>query len=441
MPEAIPTSHFFNYECAEMPGRRRLHIISYERDSMPDGVSVSISVNFGSTHLSCIDSSGEVRKFPVGMAHFMEHFLFWLHFDDVLLPMTYKYYNDPNAVVTYDRTIWFQKNAYVAKSKTGKRSKAESVCNIVQSLLSVLTGEYQESKVESLILKTKNDVENEIGYRNSDLTYRMQPKLLSALYREDPIRYDVLGTPESLADIDLGHVDLAMKLIRANIQSITVMGSQLSDSFITKIKETVLDLLPEHSSTATIRPISPKIESMDVNAVSDRVLRFQGDGSYVLLGIKLLPLQKAFPARDKFKRLFLMTHLAMNYLQPSVQGIISPHARTYFFHGYTEDSFFFWDKRDLQDYMAQMKEDAAERLRNYKRRFDVQIEFAMEKLLSNPYRLMKLCHTADLYDCRLTELTDVFETLSPIDVDQLVNELYETDKNVSMVYTTSIEAF
>ncbi|HEX7333643.1 MAG TPA: hypothetical protein VF290_19235 [Pyrinomonadaceae bacterium] len=441
MPMPIQISGFFNYDCTETQDGKRLHIISYKHDWTPGVVSVSIAVNFGSTHLSCIDSFGEVKTFPVGMAHFMEHFLFWLHFDDVLLPLVYKYYHDPNAVVTYDRTIWFQKKAWVAESDIDERPNAESVCNIVQSLLSVLTAECRESKIASLIEKTKNDVENEIGERNSDLTYRMRSKLMSALYREDPVRYDILGTAESLGEIELGHVDLAMKLIRANIESVTVLGYRLSDSFIAKIKETVLALLLKHSPAATIRPILPKIELMDVNAVNDRTWNYYGDSSNVLLGIKLLPLQKGFPAREDFKRMYLMSHLAMNHMQPPVRGIISPHARAYFMQGYIEDGFFFWDKRDLLNYMAQLKDAVAQRLRSYQRNFDAQAKHAMEKLLSNPYRLLKLCHAADLSKCGLTELTDVFEALCPRDVEQLVSELYETDRNMSMIYTTGVEDF
>lgn len=432
-------SSFFNYDYTETQNGKRLHLISHEHDFSPAIVSVSIAVNFGSTHLSFIDNFGAVKNFPVGMAHFMEHFLFWLHFDDVLLPLTYKYYRDPNAVVTYDRTIWFQKKAWVAESDNDKRPDAESVCNIVRSLLTVLTAECPEAKAASLMEKAKNDVKNEIGERNSDLKYRMQTKLLSTLYREDPVRYDILGTPETLAGIDLGHVDSAMKLIRANIQSVTVLGSRLSDSFITKVKENVLALLDEHSQTGTIQPIPPEIESMDVRAVSDRMWHHYGDSSYVLLGIKLLPLQKAFPEREEFKRMYLMSHLAMNHMQRLVRGVISPHARAYFMHGFIEDSFFFWDKRDVLNYMAQLKETIAQRLRSYQMRFDVQLNWAMDELLRNPYRLLKLCHAADLYECRLTELVDGFETLSPMDVDQLVSELYATDKNVSMVYTTNVE--
>lgn len=439
MPIPIQTSNFFNYDCTEMHGQR-LHIISHEHNSSPGLVSVSISVNFGSTHLSCIDSLGEVKNFPVGMAHFMEHFLFWLHFDDVLLPLSYKYYHDPNAVVTYDRTIWFQKKAWVAESDIDERPNAESVCHIVRSLLSVLTAECPESKIASLIEKTKNDVKNEIGERNSDLTYRMQSKILSALYREDPVRHDILGTSETLADINPDHVGLAMKLIRANIQSVTVLGSRLSDSFIAKIKETVLDLY-KHSERADIQPIPPKIELTDVNALTDRTWHHYGDSSYVLLGLKLLPLQEAFPAREEFKRAYVMTHLAMNHMQPPLPGIISPHARAYFMKGYIEDSFFFWDKHDLLNYMAQLKEAIVQRLNGYQRGFDKRATIAMEKLLGNPYRLLKLCHAADLYECSLTELTDLFETLCPADIDLLVSELYETNKNASMVYTTNVEGF
>ncbi|MDQ3804223.1 MAG: hypothetical protein M3416_10380 [Acidobacteriota bacterium] len=440
MNRPFETSRYFDYECSDLPRGVRLHIISQNTEPSPL-LYVSVATGFGSTHLSCLDESGGVKHFPVGMAHFMEHLLFWLHFDDVLIPMSYKYLRDPNAVVTYDRSVWGISGAGMLEGKTyspvkDQRRLAGAAGDIVRSFLSILRTGRPRSEINSLIAKTVNDVGLEIGHRHDNSDYVLKLELLSSLYREDPIRFDILGTRESLREITGEHINLALKVIRTNIRSVTVMGHGLSDGFVSEVRQLVSQAVSEQPAEKAVRPIPPPVESSEVNRLSAGVrCGWDYDWALGVLGVKLPPPQRAAASAEEAGRSVLINYLAMNHLSLGAGGILSPRARAYFVSGVIEDRWFYWEQFTLRQVMDGFRRELVGRLNTYRESFEPYLAGTLKGLMREPRNLMRLCNTADLFGFKLNELTGASGSVSEADLDKLIAELRDAEGNVSLAYT------
>jgi hypothetical protein len=426
----------FEYRCADCASGVRLHFIGSEECS-PDQVSVTVSVDFGSSHLSCADVDGNVKVLPVGLAHFMEHYLFWLHFQEHLIPLEHTYIATPNAVVTYDRSLWGIRNATVAREISFNPEFDEvrtiaGVCDLVRRFLTVLTEDHQVSP--SLIERTVGDIYNEIGERHSNLNYRLELKLRESLYSVSPVRHDILGGRESLKDIQVDHVELAMRLIRANVRSVVILAHRLTEALISEVVQTVEGLLPD--APAVPMPLAPPTEPAKVYKVTSGLPGpYEFERAYVLLGAKLLPLQHAFPGADEFRRAYVLSHVLMHYAKRRCGGLLSPHARAYFVSGVEEDGLFFWEHEQVVKVIRELKKNLLERIKGFRDGFDRKVSYGLASMIDRPHRLMRACHAADLYKLKLTEFMGTFPELTIRDADQLIDELNETRENLSLVYT------
>lgn len=463
-------SPYVSYKSLDLQGGPRLHFISCQNE-FPDLVSVSVTVNFGGIHLACADVSDNVHDFPQGMAHFMEHFLFWLNFSEIVKPLELKYAASLNAVVTADRTIWYLKRALVDDrlledaTKWGtvqlpdEVKKNEAICDILKGLISVAIGidESRKDHFIELIDKSVTDIRNEISERHTgfmtpnikslNLTlkenskrrydYALQVILRSVLYQNNPIRYDWLGSKETLQKITLTHVEKALELIRNNILSIVVVGHTFSEKTVTEAKQTVEEILRTYTIQSNIRPISPGEEPLVVTNPLRGVHRDSSINtpSLAMLGIKLLPLQQLFPSPEIFKHSYLLNYLAMNYIRQPIRGLVSQHSRFYFIGTNIEDPFFFLDIDSCYRVIKDLKLQLVQRLLNFQRNFDTWIADAYVAILSNPIALMKLCHAADLFGFKLSDLLNSFNVIQPSDLDPLILELKEAKNNVALVYT------
>jgi predicted Zn-dependent peptidase len=88
----------------------------------------------------------------------------------------------------------------------------------------VVSNEHFEQKRNN----TLSIIGSKIGYRHNGDAYLMRQQLLAAMYCNNPMKYDFLGSEESLQSINLNHVDLARDLIRTNIVSVMVFGPRIS---------------------------------------------------------------------------------------------------------------------------------------------------------------------------------------------------------------------
>ena len=424
------------YRCVDAADDLRLHFIASD-EFFPDQVSVTVTVDFGSSHLWCAGDDGGTTALPIGLAHFMEHYLFWLHFHERLVPLERTYLSTPNAVVTYDRSLWGLRNAVVAEEVSFNPAFDEGrtvagVCDIVRRFLSVLTEEYPVS--ESLVERTVNDIKNEIGERHSNLDYRLNLKLRETLYEINPVRHDILGIRESLKDIQASHVALAMRLIRANIRSVVILAHRLTDSLISAVEQTVADLL--RGSPKTPLPLVSATEPVKVSRAANGMKgRYAFDWAFVLLGVKLLPLRQAFPAPDEFRRAYVLSHIMMHHAKERCGGLLSPDARAYFVGGRVEDSLFFWETGQMIKVIKDLKNNLLNKIKVFRDHLDLNVGYALSSTVDHPHRLMKMCHAADVYGLKLTDFMDTIPLLAAKDVDRLLDELIDTRGNLSLVYT------
>jgi hypothetical protein len=264
-------------------------------------------------------------------------------------------------------------------------------------------------------------------------------KLLAALYTDNPIRYDMLGTRDSLKTIQADDIDLALKLIRTNIQSITILGHRLSDTLIAKVVQTIESFnLSASKDRVSIIPYEDKTPA--VNRLTDSVRAvINGDFSLAMMGVKLPPLQQVFTTPDEFKQVSLISHLAMHHVKPCIHGVLSQGARVYYARGRIEDALFFWDDHELIRQLRQFKATIIQTLQSYQRDFYNQTRAGLLYAMAKPSRMMKLCHAADALGYQLIDLFYIAETLEAKLLNQLVAELLETQGNASLVYTKSID--
>jgi hypothetical protein len=428
-----------HYESIDVPNGPRLHFISCENAS-PDSVSISVTVGFGGTNLTCMDELGSTYKFPEGMAHFMEHLLFWQNLNQLkTLQKTYAFM--PNAVVTYDFTTWYLRNALVEGLETKESQKIKEVCDIVQRLISVLIlNDESKAEVLSKIDRTVHDIEAEITHRHSNFNYKMRLKLLEILYYNNSIRYDMLGNEESLRKVQDCDVKQALNLISTNILSVTVVGKRLSDKLVAKVEQTVLALLSQRPYLIKLRPITNGTEPIKVKKESSGLPLFGTDSDFAMLlvGIKLLPLQLAFPSPDKLKRMYLLSYLTMNVNHKSlrINSIISQNARVQLVKTIIHDSLFFWSKTDCMREVEKCKAHLLQKLEAWREDTHDAIELTFAEMSEDPNDLMKLCHAADLFGYRLTDLLDTFELIESQDVVSLIEEINEARENISYVYSS-----
>lgn len=442
-----------NYKNITIDNGTCLHFVSSE-EAWADQVSVTVTVDFGSIHLACRDLCGNTYELPQGIAHFMEHLLFWLNFDEILLPLNYKYVAEPNSVVTNDLTRWGVKGALVDELKlhrttpTDENRRTESVGDIVHSLLSILMpdDEVIERISKLLIDRTVNDIVNEISERhsgfiphgnndvNSKRDYVLKLKVIENLYICNPVQYDPLGTNQSLRTIEMNHIKLALRLIRYNIRSIIIVGWRLPERLITRTKQIVLDLLNRSSRSEKLYPITDVVEPLTIRKRIDNIENnLLGDYALALVGIKLLPLHEAFSSAEELHRMYLIAFLMMNRIMPG-QIMISRFTRTYFIKGKVDDPLrLFLDPLQCAQVMSAHKTCLIDKLRSYQNNFNEEIEKIYTEVKSNSNTFIKLCNVADLFGCKVSQLLVQFEQISSVELESLIAELQDSRKNMTMV--------
>ena len=254
MPPLPIEEPFFSYVSTDLPTGPRLHFLSCPKVIAGQ---VTVNIDFGSVDLEFMDDQGLSSYVPPGMAHFLEHFLYFLHREDLISPLCYTYTAFPNAVVSYDFTRWGIKAAWVDDAQL-----ARSVADLVGRFLSLLLPpDWENERLPDLLEQTKADIGNEIGDRESDPDYRLHCKLREVLYPRHPIRYDVLGTRESLQQIEMAHVRQALGILRSRIRSVTVLSGALPDDLCHQVEERVSGLLARPPEPL-IRPVPPPAEAV-----------------------------------------------------------------------------------------------------------------------------------------------------------------------------------
>ncbi len=170
----------------------------YTRIEHPSGLTLMLCPMKGystayalfATRCGSIDDSfsvgdGEMVTVPNGIAHFLEHKLFESEEGDAFEQYA-KTGASANAYTSFDRT------AYLFGCTDRFRESLEILLNLVT------TPYFTEQTVQ----KEQGIIGQEIRMYDDDPDWRVYFNLLGALYQEHPIRIDIAGTVESIAQIN-----------------------------------------------------------------------------------------------------------------------------------------------------------------------------------------------------------------------------------------------
>ena len=169
----------------------------YTRIELPSGLTLMLcpmkgystayalfAARCGSIDDSFSTGDGEMVQVPNGIAHFLEHKLFESEEGDAFEQYA-KTGASANAYTSFDRT------AYLFGCTDRFRESLEILLNLVT------TPYFTEQTVQ----KEQGIIGQEIRMYDDDPDWRVYFNLLGALYQEHPIRIDIAGTVESIAEI------------------------------------------------------------------------------------------------------------------------------------------------------------------------------------------------------------------------------------------------
>lgn len=144
------------------------------------------TTNYGSLD-TCFRLAGEddYAEVPEGIAHFLEHKMF----ED----------EDGDAFAKYAKT-GANANAYTSFDRTAYEFLAsDNVYESLEILIKMVTTPYF---TEASVAKEQGIIGQEIEMYNDNPNWRVYFNLLGAMYQKSPIRIDIAGTAETIAQID-----------------------------------------------------------------------------------------------------------------------------------------------------------------------------------------------------------------------------------------------
>ncbi|AXF55077.1 EF-P 5-aminopentanol modification-associated protein YfmH [Salicibibacter kimchii] len=130
-------------------------------------------------------NSDQMLQVPDGIAHFLEHKLFEEEDGSDAFDMFSKRGAQTNAFTSFTRT------AYLFSGTSEVEANVETLLDFVQSPY------FTEETVEN----EKGIIGQEINMYNDDADWRLFFGLISALYKNNPVRIDIAGTVQSIDDI------------------------------------------------------------------------------------------------------------------------------------------------------------------------------------------------------------------------------------------------
>lgn len=159
-----------------------------------DSVYAVFGTKYGSIDTAVKNSDGEFETIPEGTAHFLEHKLFESE--------------DLNAFERFAAT-GASANAYTSFEKTAYLFKgSENVEGSLEILLDFVQNPYFTAQT---VEKEQGIIGQEIRMYQDSPDWQVMFNLLRALYEKHPVRIDIAGTQESIAEID---ADLLYRLYK-----------------------------------------------------------------------------------------------------------------------------------------------------------------------------------------------------------------------------------
>lgn len=168
--------------CGKHPSGLEIRVLSKEGY---DSAYAVFGVKYGSIDTAVKNSSGEFETIPEGTAHFLEHKLFESE--------------DLNAFERFAKT-GASANAYTSFEKTAYLFKGSD--KIEESLEILLDFVQNPYFTQQTVEKEQGIIGQEIRMYQDLPDWQVMFNMLKALYSSHPVRIDIAGTQESIAQID-----------------------------------------------------------------------------------------------------------------------------------------------------------------------------------------------------------------------------------------------
>src|SRR3954470_6848914 len=253
-------------------------------------------------------------KVPDGIAHFLEHKLFEKEDGDVFQQFS-RQGASANAFTSFTRT------AYLFSSTSDVEKNLETLVDFVQSPY------FSEKTVE----KEKGIIGQEITMYDDNPDWRLYFGLIQNLYQNHPVKIDIAGTIESIAEIDKDWLyECYNTFYHPSNMLLFIVGPVDPEKIMTQVREN-----QAKKDYKDMPEIKRKFEEEPTQAAEKKqVLQMNVQTSKTLLGIKALHV-------DQTGEVLLKNELTMNVLLDLLFGKSSKNYNKLYDEGLVDETFSY----------------------------------------------------------------------------------------------------
>ncbi|MBT2654394.1 insulinase family protein [Bacillus sp. ISL-18] len=256
----------------------------------------------------------EYVKVPDGIAHFLEHKLFEKEDGDVFQQFS-RQGASANAFTSFTRT------AYLFSSTSDVEKNLETLIDFVQSPY------FSEKTVE----KEKGIIGQEITMYDDNPDWRLYFGLIQNLYQNHPVKIDIAGTIESIAEIDKDWLyECYNTFYHPSNMLLFIVGPVDPEKIMTQVRDN-----QAKKDYKAMPEIKRKFEEEPPQAAEKKqVLQMNVQTSKSLLGIKALHV-------DQTGEVLLKNELTMNVLLDLLFGKSSDNYTKLYDEGLVDETFSY----------------------------------------------------------------------------------------------------
>lgn len=182
-----------------------------------------VTVKYGSNDITSVINN-EIREYPQGIAHFLEHKLFEEKEGNIFEKFS-GLGASPNAFTTFNNTSYYF-------------TCTENFSECLRLLLGFVFNPYF---TEENVNKEKGIIEQEIVMYEDSPEYKVYFNALSAMYSKHPVKFDIAGTVESIKEIT---PELLYECYNSYYNTSNMFLTIVGDVDIDTIEDTIKDLVP-----------------------------------------------------------------------------------------------------------------------------------------------------------------------------------------------------
>jgi len=248
---------------------------------------VNFSTNLGSLSTKIQKNNGEILELPKGIAHFLEHKLFEQNGKDVS-SLFAENQARVNAFTQNNRT------SYIFSCTANLIKNIELLLDFVQNPLFTVEGVEKEKGIINQEIKMYQDDPGTVTYM----------KLLRNLYETHPVKYDILGTEESIKEID---IDILNKTHQTFYSPENMILFITGDFDPTELMNFIIENQASITFNSSYIPINELLDTNQFVFKKESSIDLEITIPNYLLGIKLLPTN--FKEENMMKKELIMAIL------------------------------------------------------------------------------------------------------------------------------------